>query len=175
MIRWRLVFAMIGLIVRAFGILMILPLGMALIYREWASVAHFTLTSALSWWAGDRCGRLVSSRSFDDLDRLEGMAVVGLGWFAVAVCGAIPYLCCRLSLIDSLFESMSGFTTTGATIFTDFSGFSQSLFFFRGFTHWVGGMGILVLFVAVLPHFSVAGRQLFFAETSAASKEKLTP
>lgn len=175
MIRWRLVLAMIGLIVRAFGILMLLPLSVAIVFREWASLAHFTLTAGLSWWAGDRCSKLVPSRSFDDLERLEGMAVVALGWFAVSVCGAIPYLCCRLSLIDSLFESMSGFTTTGATIFTDFSVFSQSLFFFRGFTHWVGGMGILVLFVAVLPHFSVAGRQLFFAETSAASKEKLTP
>lgn len=175
MIRWRLVLAMIGLIVRAFGLLMLLPLVVAVLFREWASLAHFALTAGLAWSVGHWCSGLVPSRSFDDLERLEGMAVVALGWFAVAAFGAIPYICNYLSLIDGLFESMSGFTTTGATVFTDFSVFSRSLFFFRGFTHWVGGMGILVLFVAILPHFSVAGRQLFFAETSAASKEKLTP
>ncbi|HOY68060.1 MAG TPA: TrkH family potassium uptake protein, partial [Candidatus Ozemobacteraceae bacterium] len=155
--------------------LMLLPLTVALLFQEWTSVLHFAITGGLAWWIGRWCGSLVPSRSFDDLDRLEGMAVVALGWFAISVFGAIPYLCSRLSLIDSLFESMSGFTTTGATVFTDFSIFSRSLFFFRGFTHWVGGMGILVLFVAILPLFSVAGRQLFFAETSAASKDKLTP
>lgn len=175
MIRWRLVLAVLGLVVRAFGALVALPLLMALLFGEWTSALHFSLTTTLAVAFGQMCSRLVPTRSFDDLDRLEGMAVVALGWLFVSAFGAVPYLCNGLSVMDSLFESMSGFTTTGATVFTDFTIFSQSLFFFRGFTHWLGGMGILVLFVAILPHFAVAGRQLFFAETSAASKEKLTP
>lgn len=175
MIRPRLVLATLGLIVQAFGALMLLPLAIAVLYQEWSSAAHFALTGALAALVGHLMSRLVPSRTFDDLDRVEGMAVVAFGWLLVAGCGAIPYLCLGHSLIDSLFESMSGFTTTGATIFTDFTVYNRSLFFFRGFTQWLGGMGILVLFVAILPMLSVAGRQLFFAETSAASKEKLTP
>jgi trk system potassium uptake protein TrkH len=77
--------------------------------------------------------------------------------------------------MDALFESMSGFTTTGATIFTDFSLYSRGLFFWRGLTQWLGGMGVLALFLAILPALSVAGRQLFFAEAPGPQEERLTP
>ena len=175
MVRISKIIAVLGLVVRAFGSIVILPAIAAALYQEWQTLGHFALTSALSYIIGSLAMKLNPEANMDDLERLEGVAVVALGWFFVAVFGAIPYWCCNLSIIDGLFESMSGFTTTGATIFTDFSAYTDSLFFYRGLTQWLGGVGILVLFVAILPHLAVAGRQLFFAETSAASKEKLTP
>ena len=78
------------------------------------------------------------------------------------------------SFIDALFESTSGITTTGSTIFVDYN-FPKALFFWRGFTQWIGGMGIIVLFVAILPQFAIAGRQLFFAEAPGPTEDKFTP
>ncbi len=175
MIRVRLVAAVIGYIIRSFGWVMAVPVLIAVMYGETYSAGCLLFTSVLAFTTGHLATLHQKGMDFDDLERLEGMAVVAFGWFFVSVFGAIPYLFFGLGFIDALFESMSGFTTTGATILTDFSRFSMSLFFFRGFTHFIGGMGILVLFVAILPHLAVAGRQLFFAETSSASKEKLTP
>ena len=95
--------------------------------------------------------------------RAEGLFTVGVLWILVPLLGAIPYwVSGHLNYLDALFESVSGFTTTGATILDDFSKFNKSLFLWRGLTQWFGGIGIIVLFIAVLPHFAVAGRQLFF-------------
>ncbi|AEB11144.1 TrkH family potassium uptake protein [Marinithermus hydrothermalis] len=108
--------------------------------------------------------------------RAEGLFTVGVLWILVPLLGAIPYwVSGHLNFLDALFESVSGFTTTGATILDDFGKFNKSLFLWRGLTQWFGGIGIIVLFIAVLPHFAVAGRQLFFAEATGVQKDKLTP
>jgi trk system potassium uptake protein TrkH len=77
--------------------------------------------------------------------------------------------------IDGLFESMSGLTTTGATVITDFTAFGRGIYFWRALSHWLGGMGVIALFVAVLPRLAIGGRQLFFAEAPGPTDEKLTP
>jgi len=96
-------------------------------------------------------------------------------WLVVAVLGAVPYVWVGLTPIDALFESMSGFTTTGATIFTDFSSFGRGLLFWRSLTQWIGGMGVITLFVAILPRLAMGVGQLFFAEAPGPTDEKLTP
>jgi len=101
--------------------------------------------------------------------------VVAFSWLVVALFGAIPYMWNDLGFIDALFESMSGFTTTGATIFQDFNRYSHGIFFWRGFTQWLGGMGVIALFIAILPALAIAGRQLFFAEAPGPEKDRLTP
>jgi trk system potassium uptake protein TrkH len=88
---------------------------------------------------------------------------------------AVPYMWSGLGFIDALFESMSGLTTTGATIFTDFSRFGRAIFFWRSMTQWLGGMGVIALFVAVLPRLAIGGREVFFAEAPGPTDEKLTP
>jgi trk system potassium uptake protein TrkH len=105
------------------------------------------------------------------------MAVVAFSWMVAAILGSIPYIEEGFSVIDGFFESMSGFTTTGSTIFTatDFVNVSKGLIFWRSMTQWLGGMGIIVLFVAVLPALAVAGRQMFFAEAPGPQEEALTP
>ncbi len=108
--------------------------------------------------------------------RREALTAVLLSWIAVPALGALPYvITAGFSPLDAMFESMSGFTTTGATVLTDFAGFPASLFLWRALTQWVGGIGILVIFIAVFPQLAIAGRQLFFAEAPGPTEERLTP
>ncbi|HNV70123.1 MAG TPA: TrkH family potassium uptake protein [Candidatus Ozemobacteraceae bacterium] len=175
MIRFGYIVSVVGLVMQGFAALMAVPLLLAIAYGEKQTFLAFAACFVVSASIGRLAMRCHPDSNFDDLGRMEGMGVVTFGWLAVAICGAIPYLFFKLGPIDALFESMSGFTTTGATTFQDFALYPPALFFYRGYTQWLGGVGILVLFVAVLPHLAVSGRQLFFAETSAASKDKLTP
>ena len=107
--------------------------------------------------------------------RAEVMAVVALTWLGVGVLGGVPFLLVGFSPIDAAFESMSGLTTTGATVLTDFSAYGRGFFLWRSVLHWLGGLGVIALFVAILPTLGIAGRQLFFAEASTASGEALAP
>ncbi|MCL4454437.1 MAG: TrkH family potassium uptake protein [Deinococcus sp.] len=108
--------------------------------------------------------------------RAESLFAVALLWLAVPLLGAVPFwISGGMSYLDALFESMSGFTTTGATALADFKQFDQTLFFWRSLIQWFGGVGVLVLFIAVLPSLAVAGRQLFFAESTGVQKEAITP
>jgi trk system potassium uptake protein TrkH len=93
----------------------------------------------------------------------------------LAHAAALPYIAAGMTPIDALFESMSGLTTTGATVMRDFSRFGRGVFFWRSLTQWLGGMGVIALFVAVLPRLAIGGRQLFFAEAPGPTDEKVTP
>ncbi len=108
--------------------------------------------------------------------RREAIGGVLLTWLVLPAVSAAPFLVTGgLSPIDAMFESMSGFTTTGATILTDFGRFTSSLMMWRAFSQWVGGVGIVVLFIAVFPQLAIAGRQLFFAEQPGPTEERLAP
>ncbi len=108
--------------------------------------------------------------------RREALIAVLLSWLAVPAVGALPYVVTAgFSPLNAMFESMSGFTTTGATVLTDFALFPSSLFLWRALSQWVGGIGILVIFIAVFPQLAIAGRQLFFAEAPGPTEERLTP
>ncbi len=108
--------------------------------------------------------------------RREALIAVLASWLVVPALGGLPYmLTAGFGPINALFESMSGFTTTGATVLTDFASFPRSLFLWRALSQWVGGIGILVIFIAVFPQLAIAGRQLFFAEAPGPTEERLTP
>ncbi|MEX2571131.1 MAG: TrkH family potassium uptake protein [Gemmatimonadota bacterium] len=113
----------------------------------------------------------------DDLNHREGFATVSLAWTAVGIAGAIPYIASGAiaSPIDALFESMSGFTTTGATILVDIETVAPGILLWRSLTQWLGGMGIIVLGIAVLPYLGVGGMQLFRAEVPGPTKDRLRP
>ncbi|MDQ3460579.1 MAG: TrkH family potassium uptake protein [Deinococcota bacterium] len=111
-----------------------------------------------------------------DPARREAIIGVLLLWLVVPLVGAIPYAVSGgLTPVSAAFESMSGFTATGATVLRDFETFPLSLFMYRALSQWLGGVGIIVLFVAVFPKLAIAGRQLFFAEMPGPTEEKLTP
>ena len=114
-------------------------------------------------------------REDDEWDLREGFLIVAFGWLFAAAFGALPYLFEGLSPLNALFESMSGFTTTGATVFTDIESHSKGLLFWRSMTQWLGGMGIIMLFIAILPKLGIAGRQLFRAEAPGPKEDQLKP
>jgi trk system potassium uptake protein TrkH len=116
-------------------------------------------------------------RSKKELSLREGFAVVSFGWALFALFGALPYIFSGAipSPLDAVFETMSGFTTTGSTILTDIEALPKSLLFWRALTHWLGGMGIIVLSLAILPMLGVGGMQLFKAEVPGPTADRLKP
>lgn len=166
----------LGLVLVTFGVIILTPIIVAVAEHEYSSIMPFITASLVSISMGlifQSYGGF--SRNFDDLKRNEGFLIVSLSWVLTALVGAIPYICYGLTPLDAYFESVSGITTTGATILMDFSLYPKDFFFWRSLSQWLGGMGIIVLFVAILPQFSVAGRQMFFAEAPGPVEEKITP
>jgi trk system potassium uptake protein TrkH len=177
--RLSVVVHVTGTLVRLFAVTLIAPIAVALWYRETGDAIGFVAALVVGVSAGAlmrRAGGAAAARASDErLRRIEGMAIVAATGLLVAHVAAIPYVWAGLGFVDALFESMSGLTTTGATVFTDFSAFGRGVFFWRALTHWVGGLGVIALFVAVLPRLAIGGRELFFAEAAGVTDEKLTP
>ena len=166
----------LGLILLGIGMIILLPIAVALLENEYSSILPFLVASGCALVAGLICQwRGGWGHNFDSVTRSEGFMIVTLTWVVMAAIGGIPYLFFGLSPLDAYFESVSGFTTTGATILIDFSLYPKVFFFWRGLTQWLGGMGIIVLFVAILPQFAVAGRRMFFAEAPGPTEDKFTP
>ena len=119
----------------------------------------------------------LSCKSNRELSVREGFAIVTFGWLFYAVFGALPFLFSGAipSVVDALFETMSGFTTTGATILQNIEAMPQGLLLWRALTHWLGGMGIIVLSLAILPMLGVGGMQLFKAEVPGPTADRLKP
>lgn len=107
----------------------------------------------------------------------DGFAIVTLGWILAGLLGALPYWVTGVlpSFVDALFESVSGFTTTGASVVSDIEALPESILFWRSLTHWLGGMGIIVLSVAILPLLGVGGMAMFKAEVPSPVVDKLKP
>ncbi len=169
------VLGVIGKLLRFFSIGFLPPLLLAL-YDGWSGVpgqyqvaGHFALALLLTFGGGSlfALGFLHKPR----FRRPEALGVVAGSWLVIAHFAAIPYLFAGLGYFDAVFEAMSGFTTTGATILRDFDAYGRSFFLWRAMTQWFGGLGVIALFVVVLPQLGIAGRQLFFAESSTAPNE----
>ncbi|MEE8129388.1 MAG: TrkH family potassium uptake protein [Vicinamibacterales bacterium] len=172
--RLSLVIHVAGRILRILGMMFLAPIVVALIYGELEDVGGFVLAGAITVVLAQAMVR-ASRETAEDLRRIEALAVVSGTWLVVAQLGAIPYMWVGLSPIDALFESMSGFTTTGATILVDFEQLGRGMLFWRSMSQWLGGMGVITLFVAVLPRLAFGVRQLFFTEAPGPTGEKLTP
>lgn len=168
--NFKVVLYVLGGLLRLLGLLMIVPLGVAYHYGE--SLTPFLVSILITTVTGFF---LLSYKTQEEWMRKEGFAIVALGWLAAAIFGAIPFMMDGISPLNSIFESMSGFTTTGSTILTDIESHPKSILFWRGMIQWLGGMGIIVLFIAILPKLGVAGRQLFRAEAPGPTEDKLKP
>jgi trk system potassium uptake protein TrkH len=175
--RLRIVVRVAGTLVRLFSPAFLAPAVVALWYAETRDAIGFVTISGLTALLGTAMRRAAGPEA-DDIGRLrrvEGLAIVAGTWMVIAHLAAIPYVWSGLGFVDALFESMSGLTTTGATVFRDFDAFGRSVFFWRALTHWLGGLGVIALFIAVLPRLAIGGRELFFAEAAGPTDEKLTP
>ena len=112
-----------------------------------------------------------------NLARRDGFGVVTIGWILVAGVGALPYLFSGAipNVVPAIFETVSGFTTTGSSVVADVESLPRGILFWRALTHWYGGMGVLVLCVAILPFLGVGGMQVYRAEMPGPFKDRLTP
>lgn len=176
--RLSLVVHVTGLVVRVFGLMFLAPLAVALIYGEYPDAAGFAAVAVVTSVVGHvmrHAGGLAAEDAVERMQRVEGLAVVSVAWLLIAWFASLPYMWNGLGQIDALFESMSGLTTTGATVFRDFSAYGRGIFFWRGLTNWLGGMGVIALFVAILPRLAIGGREMFFAEASGPDDEKVAP
>ena len=146
----RLTFRTIGMVLLVESALMLAPLVVSLICKSDDSLA--LLISALLTACVGGGFTLLRPRN-ENLRAREGFAIVALSWIFVSFFGAVPFVIhgCIPSMVDAFFEIVSGFTTTGATILIDVESLPKGLLFWRSFTHWAGGMGVLVLTLALLP------------------------
>jgi trk system potassium uptake protein TrkH len=159
-----------------FSLTMVFPLLTALAYREEAMVFAFGV-SAAAILAVSLPAFVFSKKRKIDITANEGILLVCMAWILGGLLGALPY---RLSgsmprYVDAVFESVSGLTTTGATLLADLESLPRSFHLWRGMTHWLGGMGIVVLAVALTPLLGAGGFYLVKAETTGPTKEKFTP
>jgi len=168
----RFAYYFLGVVYLALGMVMLGLEALALILGEspWGFLVGAVVGLGLGWWF----------RSLGDPKhepgRAEALLSIALIWLLVPALGAIPFwISGGMHYLDALFEAMSGFTTTGATVLADFESFGYSLFFWRSLMQWFGGVGILVLLIALLAHLAVAGRQLFISESTGVQKEPFTP
>lgn len=172
---WRRLAHVIGAVVAASGAAMFFPAIVALIYGEISEAAQIAASGVITAGIG-----LVAWRYLDppgSLTPREGFAIVGLAWFAMAFFGTLPYLLTgELSgFTDAFFETAAGFTTTGASIAPDPAAFSHGILMWRAMTQWLGGMGIIILSVAILPLLGLGGVELARAESPGVSPDRLTP
>ncbi|WP_420454602.1 TrkH family potassium uptake protein [Rubrivirga sp.] len=176
---WKAIAGLLGVLLAALGVTMAAPALVGLAYGEaewWA----FAATAAGSVVVG--AALWVAFRPKEELRVREGFAIVALAWFVLSLVGALPWVMTGVlaEFADAFFEVMSGFTTTGATILggadtPQIEAVPNAFLLWRSLTHWLGGMGIIVLTIAVLPMLGVGGMQLFKAEVPGPSADKLTP
>ncbi len=176
--RLGLVLGVLGKILRLFSLAFVPPtlLALADAWRGFTPWDH-ALPFVGAGLATAATGYLLSRWFHPNprLHRAEALGVVAGAWFLVACFAAVPYVAEGLSAVDALFESISGLTTTGATILTDFGAYDRAFFLWRSMTQWFGGLGVIALFVVILPELGIAGRQIFFAEASDAGHELVSP
>jgi trk system potassium uptake protein TrkH len=174
-VNFRIVLRLLGLLLSFIGLTMSFALFWSLYYHD-GSALSLLISLALTIGAG---GLLVGLGRFrkEELFRKEALAVVGLSWLLVPAFGALPFVFSHTvpTYVDAYFEAMSGFTTTGSTVLPNIESATPGILFWRSFTHWLGGMGIIVLFIAVLPFLGAGGRRLFRSEVSGPVSRGLTP
>ena len=167
-----------SLVMRYFSAVLLVPVFVAIYYGEFSSISPFIAASLSSFVVSIVIGNLIGNasniKSINDIKKSEGLTVVTFSWIFAILFASIPYMFYDITPINAIFEACAGITTTGATTFVHFD-YPRTLFFWRSFTQWLGGMGIIVLFIAILPQFAIAGRQMFFAEAPGPTEEKFTP
>lgn len=158
------------------GILMALPIGFSL-YHDDGMLNSFLLSSGVTLAVGIVLRNLLKKYKEAEIKRREGFLIVTISWVSMTVFGTLPYLISESipSFSNAFFETMSGFSTTGASILDNIEEMPHSILFWRSMTQWIGGMGIIVLTIAVLPLLGIGGMELFVNEAPGPTKDKIHP
>jgi trk system potassium uptake protein TrkH len=175
-INIKIILKILGFLLMVEGIFMLTSLPFSLYYREGQHMA-ILLSALITSGTGLAVYLLMGKREKNAVNKREGFVIVTMTWVMISFFGTLPYLFSGTipSFTNAFFETISGFTTTGASILTDIEALPKSILFWRSMTHWIGGMGIIVLTVAILPFLGIGGMQLYSAEMPGVTKDKLHP
>ena len=169
----RMIARSLGLILLCLAVLLLLPMAAGLYYGE--NVVCFAATIAVAAVLGFVLTRFKPDSN--SISARDGFVIVGAGWLLLSAIGALPFVISGdiPNYIDALFETVSGLTTTGATILADFDGMSRGVMFWRMFTHWIGGMGVLMFIMAIMPMNGAHSMHIMRAEVPGPVVGKLVP
>ncbi|MBR5731493.1 MAG: TrkH family potassium uptake protein [Firmicutes bacterium] len=158
------------------GTAMLLPAVVALIYSEKDIFLDFIVCAVPMIIIGIAVIKLLPPEDNTGLKMRDGFLIVALAWTGMSALGALPFVISGSipHFVDAFFETASGFTTTGSTIVTNIEGLSHGILFWRSFTHWLGGMGVLVLTIAILPMLGIGGAKIMRAETTGPTMDKIS-
>jgi len=173
--NYKIIFHFFGLLLLFNGGFMLLSALVSVIYQDGVTLELFA--SGMAVLIVGMMLMLTTKKHSKVMNKREGYIVVTFGWIVMASSGAIPYMVTNVipTFTSAFFETMSGYTTTGATILNDIEIVPYGVLFWRSTTHWIGGMGIIVLAIAILPLLGIGGMQLFSAEAPGPSSDKLHP
>ena len=173
--NYAIVLRLLSYILLTEGALLLLPAAASLCYGEWFVMGVFLFTAALSAALGALLHRIKTKSQIFYMR--EGFATTALCWLLISVVGAVPFVLtgCIPNPVDALFETVSGFTTTGASILPGVEDLPKGILFWRSFTHWVGGMGVLVFLLSLLPLTGGSHVNLMKAESPGPQVDKLVP
>ena len=157
-----------------FSLSFVIPMAISLIFDD-SALNIFIITFAIIFSLG-LFGWLVSRDAGDDLSQKYGFIIITFFWVVLSIAGSIPFILIGMPLVDAFFESMSEITTTGATVISNLSDLPESVLFYRQLLQWMGGMGLIVLAIAVMPLLGIGGGQIYKTEIPGAmNDQKLTP
>lgn len=172
--NWNIIYYVLGRLVVAEAVVLCIPFFMALYGRE-ESAPAFAVSILICVMMGTAL-RMHGRSGNEQLTMREGAAITGLGWMLATFLGMLPYLLSgSLGFLDGLFESISGFTGTGATVMTSIETQPFSVLFWRMMTHWFGGLGIIVIFIALLPQAGQSTIYMYNAETTGPTRDRVLP
>ena len=173
----RLVIRVLSILLLIIGFFMLFPMAFALYYREFGVLSAFAIPILAIIVIAGIVHLMAAGNKRTSLSNKDGFLLVALSWVVASALGALPFTLSGAipSYTDAYFETMSGFTTTGASILTSIESLPMSILFWRSLTHWLGGMGIVVLTVAILPLLGIGALKLVRAEAPGPSVDKLAP
>ncbi len=174
-LNYKIIFHFFGLLLLCNGVFMLLAALISYIYKD--GVSQEILLSGVTVIFFGALLMFVTKKHDKEMNKREGYLVVAFGWIVMTVSGTLPYLFTGVipDFTNAFFETISGYTTTGSTILIEIESLPKGILFWRSLTHWIGGMGIIVLAIAILPLLGIGGMQLFAAEAPGPSADKLHP
>lgn len=174
--RWKHILYINGFLLFMFAVLMLVPMAVSLFCQDGCHNA-FLGAVLITGVPGLALFYAFRTQKHEVITQKDGVLIVSLAWTTASLCGCMPFLwgCAQFSFTNAFFEAVSGFTTTGATILDDVEALAPSLLFWRSLIQWVGGLGIVLLSVAVLPFLGAGGVQLYKAEAATPTPAKLKP
>ena len=174
-LNYKIIFHLMGLLIGVNGGFMLLATFVSYYYSDGVT-AEMLEASVITIFIGG-VTMLLTKNKRKELHKRDGYVIVTFGWIFMSLVGTLPYIVTGAipSFTDAFFETMSGYTTTGASILNDIESIPYGVLFWRSITHWIGGMGIIVLAIAILPLLGIGGMELFIAEAPGPTKDKIHP